>query len=252
MRRIHFFGFVLILSVLVLSGCSGSNKGEPSEAPNGGTSKPVDSNASGTKPAPKTIPDSLLTDGALYLGAPFEKSLQYEVKGLPAGPASGSQEIEVVEVTDTKAVISAKWTGGLVALGSQKFEITPNGVTQVETEGQKMTPPVLYLPAKIGIGTNWSNDTKIEQLQTLENVTLTSKSKVVREETVKTPAGDFTCFVVQETGKMKATDLDVNSEATYWIAKGVGLVKARISQKGKGPAGAISVTLEINPIKPEG
>lgn len=252
MRRVQFFGFVLIFLALVLAGCSGSNKEESAAPASRETSKPVDSGTGGTKPAPNTLPDSLLTDGASYLGAPFKKGLRYEVKGLPGGLASGSQEIEILEVTDTKAVISARWTGGLVALGAQKFEITPSGVTQVETEGQKMTPPVLYLPAKLGVGTNWSNDTKIKQLQTFENVSLSSKSKVVREETVKTPAGSFACLVVEETGKMKATGLDVTSDATYWIAKGIGLVKAKISQKGKGPAGPVSLTMEINPTKSEG
>jgi hypothetical protein len=57
--------------------------------------------------------------------------------------------------------------------------------------------------------------------------------RVVGNETVTTPAGDFDCVVIEYNSKIKM-GLERNSSAKQWLAKGVGLVQQEdYNKKGK-------------------
>jgi hypothetical protein len=56
--------------------------------------------------------------------------------------------------------------------------------------------------------------------------------KVIAEENLNTPAGDFDCFVITQTMKTKMM-ISFQMESKEWYSQGVGMIKSESYKKGK-------------------
>lgn len=65
--------------------------------------------------------------------------------------------------------------------------------------------------------------------------------KVIGEETIETPAGEFDCFKITYDLAMK-TIVPKNLKVTDWYAKGIGLVKQELKNKKGKPMGSMLLT----------
>ena len=65
------------------------------------------------------------------------------------------------------------------------------------------------------------------------NISVTiSDRKVVAEETLNTPAGEFDCAVLEQTVSTKMM-MSIIMESKEWYTPGVGMIKSESYRKGK-------------------
>lgn len=57
--------------------------------------------------------------------------------------------------------------------------------------------------------------------------------KVIGQETIKTGAGTFNCYIVEETVDVKMAGVNEKSTTKSWYARGIGIVKEETYEKKK-------------------
>lgn len=57
--------------------------------------------------------------------------------------------------------------------------------------------------------------------------------KVIGQETIKTGAGTFNCYIVEKTVDVKLAGVSEKSSTKSWYARGIGIVKEETYKKKK-------------------
>lgn len=178
-----------------------------------------------------TIPDSLKSQALDYFVAKGSVELVYEVASSDGSNGELKRQVKIVSSGPAEAVIeeSDSSIGGV-----QKFEhvIKKDGVysRQIYQNGSKGELQ-LALPAKLTVGTKWTNKTKIEMNGKLTDIA--TSSKIVGFEKLK--VGDKTYDTVKLSEKASLGGSKPEEwKTTTWLAKGVGLVKMEIDRTPKG------------------
>lgn len=107
-------------------------------------------------------------------------------------------------------------------------------------------PPLLRLPIPLQTGQSWSwEGTEIVDGESLHTRV---KGIVEGEETIRVPAGEFTCLKVKVT---TVSSDGTTSSSTQWLAPGVGIVKADIEIDPGGLTGFLIWLLGMDKFKLE-
>jgi len=99
---------------------------------------------------------------------------------------------------------------------TELLSIRPDGHYRHSMNKDRFTPParILALPAKVG--THWKNSFTIQEMR------LSTSSKIEAEETVTVPAGTFETIRVKVDAGLLTT--------TTWYAPGIGVVKQSVDK----------------------
>lgn len=92
-----------------------------------------------------------------------------------------------------------------------------------------LSPPVLFLPASLGLGDSWAFTLESEVILT-GPVSVTYTYEVIAVEDVITPAGTFEkCLKVQVDTRTVSASIS-RSTSYQWLASNIGIVKVETSQ----------------------
>ena len=125
----------------------------------------------------------------------------------------------------------------------QFLRVTDEAVLLLEGESETLVtrdrriyrPPMLRLPLRVRVGQCWSWEGE-EILKDGEVMRSRVEGMIEGEETVRVPAGEFSCLRV----KMTTNSSDgTESSSTQWLAPGVGVVKGAVEIKPGGFTGFI-------------
>ncbi|MDP1629239.1 MAG: hypothetical protein Q8L57_01315 [bacterium] len=110
------------------------------------------------------------------------------------------------------------------AVQSENYEKTPEAVLVHKRNDQMFDPPqpIILFPLSAGAQKNWQEETGIS-----------GELKIVKEETVRVPAGKFKAWRIQiEKNDNKG---DLISRSIRWFAPGIGMIKeeSAITVSGK-------------------
>ncbi len=113
------------------------------------------------------------------------------------------------------------------ALAIQQVVQSKVGIVRVSHNGEKLTPPLIFLKLPFEKGQSWEVDLKIDSPAGTDSI----KGKFTADQDdVKVPAGDF-----KKTIRVKA-QLTINGKqvtATSWYAEKVGMVRQQLSVDGQ-------------------
>ena len=126
---------------------------------------------------------------------------------------------------DRPAKLSASITQGKVTVNVAESvaaifrTILPSGVT-ITSSGGESSLPADMVPGDILPDINAS----VKALGLTMRITVTER-KVLREETISTPAGKFECIVIRERKVEKGMGRNRHTIADTWYARGTGMVR---------------------------
>lgn len=226
---------VLLLSLAVLlAGCqnggASSAKGAPPEPP------PTTAGLDGATPKGDfvPVPENLKHAGYRYYSLASDKPVDLEIRISDRPDVyTGSQTPKLQGVKDGKATYLIERTGALVDfLGLEEtISLEEDGIYLVSSKMLTMKGRDLQLPADLAPGKEWTEVTEATdaagQAMHLEN-----RLKAVREEPVKTKAGDFSALLVTSSGNGKVQGKAVKITSRTWYAKDVGMVKMEMVSTG--------------------
>jgi hypothetical protein len=115
--------------------------------------------------------------------------------------------------------------GGVIAV--QQIAETPAGIVRVSHNGEKVTPPLLFLKGPAAKGQSWDVDSKIDSPSGTDAIKGKFSSD---EEDVKVHAGEF-----KKAIRVKG-ELTINGKPatmTSWYAEKTGMVRQIISMDGQ-------------------
>lgn len=181
------------------------------------------------KSAGSGLPQSIVHDGYAFSGVSFVKPLDMELTiSDQKAVRTGSQQIKLKEVKDGKAVYSVDRTGQLAILGTEEWTVTDKGVYTTKSSMMDLGPDAMELPAHPTPGMSWKVHTKSSQPTASMDMQMTFK--VVGFEPVSTKAGKFkNALVIEQDGTGTLEGQKVRTESKNWYVKGIGLVKATMT-----------------------
>lgn len=250
---------LLGLAAFAIVGCGPKNSGDldgtlpkKGEVASDQKKEPVDADAQPkeaeshlTQADLDKIPESLKHAGFRYYGFTYMKPMKYRVK-TPNSEMEGSQVVKLKEVKDGNAIFELVGTDGLEQLGSQELLVKPDGVYASGMSMGKLEGTPLQVPSDLAIGKTWKSHQKIAMTGGT-TYTLDQTSKVVRNEKVKVPAGEFDALYVLASGPYQLGSDKGTSKIETWLVQDVGIVKVRLSQTPAGQKDAQVSTFEMIP-----
>ncbi len=238
------YRFVVPLLAFLVVGCSAPVK--ESEVPAVTTPTETPATTTATDPSGKSeseIPDSLKHDAYFY-GGYFTKAAEQvfavKIEGQPDGESKTTTRFTGMK--DGAAMFERTREGVLSAAGSDVIRLDAVGATVVSVSIGKLAKPSLEIPAKLEPGATWKSDSKITT--DTGEISQSGTYKVVGEEKVKVPAGEFTARKVILTGKMMMSGQESVLKGTYWFVKELGAVKTEIEQSTSGKSSG-KIILEL-------
>jgi len=194
---------------------------------------------------PATIPDSLKQEAFDYYGLEALQEMTYDFD-YNGNIRQGTQKATFLGMNDGKAEFKIERSDALQIMGTDKIEVREDGIYLTEVKQQPLEKAVIALPAKVEVGSSWPIDQKLRDGDG-NDVLSKAVQKVVGQEKIKTPAGEFDCIVVTMQGTMTVQD-DKKKETPVsgkaWYAAGVGTVK--LSIQSTGPDGKpVSYTITL-------
>jgi hypothetical protein len=230
MRVNRILAIALFLFLSTVFGCT-KKEADPTNAKQD-SEKPAESRIE--------IPDELMTPALRAIGAPFDKPLKMRFSGFAAGITESTRIAKVTAIEDGKVHFTFTWSNGL---GDDKYVSGPDGIFVSRQFGRDFDPPVMYAPVNFAIGDEWEQSYTIQvQDNTVE---VKSKTKIVGQEKVTLPMGEFDAKVIEETGTLKSPTMDVTMTGKSWLVDGMGIVKMQGTQKGKVNGTEVSQDLSI-------
>ena len=201
----------------------------PSTAP---SSAPV-SSAVVSKPAMAltSLAQELRSDAYEYYGLGNDKPVKLAFRKDSSPVPMATRTVKLVAVKDGKASFEEQQIGGLED-ETQTMSLEPDGLyVMAASSGTLKTPHTLELPSKLSKGTEWQDNQELESQGT--TIKLDGKYRVVGFEDVKTQAGPFP-NALHVVGAIKGTrgGVPVSMSVEDWYAKGIGLVKQRLTVSG--------------------
>ncbi|MDI9638939.1 hypothetical protein QPK87_27965 [Kamptonema cortianum] len=224
MTRKLFLLSSAILVALSISACG--KKADADTDPKTGTSKSTEA------PAPKIedIPEELKHAGYKYYGLGSSTKMTFSM-AVEGSVQEGTQTSQFAGMSDGKAVFNIVRDGVLATMGNEKYMVNSDGVFITgrgsDEQPEVFAEPVLALPADAKVGATWSTKLTTKDVNGAE-VQLNTSEKVVKQEKIKVPAGEFDCIVVSTTGTMTVGGKSGKISGTGWYAAGTGPVKLEI------------------------
>jgi hypothetical protein len=230
----------LLLLALFVVGCNApaATAQKEGKGTDGASQKTSEGTATEPAPAPKEVAASLKHDGFVWMGFEKTEPVTYSLIDLEgANPKIGTQTIRLTDATDKAAMYQITRSGGLETLGSEDFEIKPDGVFQTRMSSGTLEKPFLMMPSKVEVGTAWTGSFSTTDTQG-RKIEFKVNNKAERMEKVKTKAGEFDSLLVTTTGTMTVTT-DGKPETNQlssktWYSKAVGQVKMTLEVKKAG------------------
>jgi hypothetical protein len=146
---------------------------------------------------------------------------------------TGSQSIKLKGIKDGKAVYTVDRTGQLAILGSEEWTISDKGVFTTKSSMMDVGADAMELPADPKPGMTWSVHTKSDQ--PTAKMDMQMSFKVIGKQSVTTKAGKFRdALVIEQDGKGTLQGQKVRTESKNWYVKGIGLVKATMTNHIEG------------------
>ncbi|MCB0824845.1 MAG: hypothetical protein KDC26_01535 [Armatimonadetes bacterium] len=186
-----------------------------------------------------TLPESDADDvtdaqrhaGYQYYGIGKNQTLTFDMtrpdsEGKPA-TSEGKQSVIYQGKVDGVPTYKFEREGALADMGTDTVVLKDDGVFLLESQFGKFDTPVIALPSEMSVGKNWASSQTVKG-PTGEDVNIELNNKIVREEKITTPAGEFDTMVVTSTGTIKMADVTQPVTGTVWYAKGIGSVKLEI------------------------
>ncbi len=250
-----------LVAILSLVGCSQSTPptaAKPGTEPGktGGPVPPaaVGAGASGTEPAkdasneapkPKPIlPAELKNDAYDYYGLGLTEPVPMEVVMQGQPTRTGTQLVQLKEVSNDVAVYEITRTGSLADLGSMQVELKKDGIFVRSSSIGEIEGSHLELPSGLHIGKSWTSTLKIKGASgTVEN---SSTFKIVRTESVTTKVGKYNALLITSVGPATIAGQKSQMSTKGWFVKGRGAVKMIIVTK---PASGPSTEMTIQETK---
>lgn len=188
------------------------------------------------------IPDELMTPALRAIGAPFDKPIKMRFSGFAPGITESTRVGKVTAIEDGKVHFTFTWSNGL---GDDKYVSGPDGIFVSRQFGRDFDPPVMYAPVTFAIGDEWEHSYTIQVEGNA--VEVKSKTRVVGQEKVTLPMGEFDAKVIEETGTLKSPTMNVTMTGKSWLVDGMGIVKMQGTQKGKlnGEEVSTDISMEI-------
>lgn len=219
MRATSFLTLFALAITLGLAGCSTTSENAKTGAP----PAPEPATKAAPKPAPLEVPAELQNDAYAYMGLGHQAPLTFAMTG--AGEDSEIvQEVALTEVKDGVATFTVRRSGILDQFGAETLKLDANGVSLTGFERATLAAPALNAPATLEIGKKWDStvDLTAEGGQAAK-ITMTMRS--VREEKVRTKAGEFDALLVTGQGTVTSAGASSKVSVQQWMVKGVGIVK---------------------------
>ena len=116
-----------------------------------------------------------------------------------------------------------------------------NQMQGIEGVEMKIESEDMVFPRNMSVGTSLP-DAHMHMTGSMNGMTIMNTSiaitnrKVTAKESLTTPAGTFSCVVVEEDSETKTMGMTIAGHSKSWYALGVGMVRNESSSKGK-PAG---------------
>lgn len=113
-------------------------------------------------------------------------------------------------------------------------QLTPYQNMQIEVSGDQ-----LELPTQLSAGQELPGGTVVAKVTNngmpIMTISVTvSNRKVDKQETIKTPAGEFDCYKITQDTESKVGFIKVKGSSAEWYAEGVGVVRSEgYNKKGK-------------------
>ena len=232
---------------LLTAGCQ--PKGAAGTPPTGGSGDTASSsaggNGQGSSEATVQVPESLKHDAFRYIGFDHKKPLKYSyVKLQGTAPEEGSQTCVIKSADKDAADVLVERDGSLKELGTEEFQVKPDGIYLVSTQQGKPDKPVMQMPAKLPVGTVWDYKFPLTG-KSGEKMTLTGKAKVEAVEKVKVEAGEFDTIRVTETATLDFNGKPSTVSMKTWYAKDVGIVKMKMEMKNE-KGDIVTSTMELS------
>ena len=229
---------LLPLCLLVIAGCN------PKTAVEGKTDNPPKTDKSvnvggldeTTRPAAnQTVPAELMHEGYEYYGLGNTSPVEMVIRIPDQEARTGTQQIELKELKEGKAIYSIKRTGGLEALGDEEVLLTKDGIFAYKAGTELIKPQKLELPGVITPGRKWPTDSQFTGPNG-NSLKQKSTTKIVGMEKTKTPSGEVDALVVSESGSFSQQGVTTPVTARMWLVKGKGVVKLEVKTKPQGGA----------------
>lgn len=129
-----------------------------------------------------------------------------------------------------------EFTMDMRAMGSQSQQMKGMENIEMKIESEDMS-----FPKNATVGSTLP-DAHMHMTGTMNGMTIMNTSititnrKVTASENITTPAGTFSCIVIEEDSETKMMGMTVNNHSKSWYAVGAGMVRGEYSHNGK-PSG---------------
>jgi hypothetical protein len=231
----------LLYASIIAAGCGGAKTEDPAAKTGAGDkTQPA-------VPAKVAIPESDLTLALKLIGAPFEKSIEYKVKGFPTGETNDTRTFTVDSVDGGVVKLHASWAGTLAQYGTEDYESDKSGVRAVKVFGNPVEPPFVYLPIDAAPGKTWSSKYTIVALDGTK-IAFDITAKFLAREKVTVPAGTYDALVLEESGTGKGTDIEIKQTGKTYLVEGVGVVKVVNTQTGKAKGTTLNNNIQLEAV----
>ncbi len=217
---------VMAIAILAIPACQ-PPKDKPADPAKQSTNTETATSAGLTPQDPATIPDKFKHAGFEYYGLADGSELTYEF--LFNGTKSvGTQKSVYVGTQDGIPHFRIERSGALSSLGVDDVEVREDGIYLVGVREQQLEKAALALPADVEVGKSWTLEQSLRAGDG-EPVSSTGTQKIVKEESITTPAGKFECVVITLDGKMTIKGKTEPVSGSAWYAKGIGTIKLDVN-----------------------
>ena len=159
--------------------------------------------------------------------------VDYKVTDLSSSSGNETATMSAI-VKDKKGKLIAETNYDVICNGDRisidfKSMMNPQMFKQFSNMETEITGTNLELPNNLAVGQELpdaSMDMKISMSGINMNMSTSIKDrKVIGKESVTTPAGTFSCYVISYSSEFNSMGMNQNSSAKQWISEGVGMVK---------------------------
>lgn len=185
--------------------------------------------AQGENPSTASFDNSLKHNGFTYMGFGRNDELTYEYQELEGAPGQeGTEAIEVKSSEKDKAVVQINRAGALSRLGTETYEVRPDGVYLTIMGLGQLKAPMLAIPGDVKVGSKWTST--LETTGTGSSKYQFSINNVAeKEEDIKVKAGSYKALLVTGTGTLsQGGNKPQKIQYKTWYAKDLGTVLMRI------------------------
>jgi hypothetical protein len=192
----------------------------------------------------------LMNDGYRYMGFNRTGDMTYSYSRVEGTKGeSGVESVQIVDATPDKATIKVNRSGALSDLGSESYEVRPDGVYLTEMALGQLEKPMLAIPGDVKVGSKWTSDLVTKGVGSGPNK-FTIDNVAEKEEDITVKAGTYKALLVSGRGTMTAKGVTQTVLYKTWYTKDIGTVLMRIEvvdKKGTSLKSSVELTTAGKP-----